>query len=102
MSRETLTPRQLVALYEGDLVGQKIRAFLRGKPHIIGVYLFPNTSQWELTLRCISCGKVKHVVVEHDDLLAWTSGTFIQHIWPDIDLREQLISGLDAECFDAL
>jgi hypothetical protein len=98
---ETLTLAQLAEL-SVSVDHLKVRRFLAGKPHVLGVYMHSDGSRWALTIRCYMCNEISFVELEHDALLQWASGTFIQNIWPDVDLRERLMSGTDDDCFQQL
>ena len=55
-----------------------------------------------ITKKCPMCGKTRDFVLEKSKYLAWKNGAFIQTVFPEMsaDDREQLISGLDAECWN--
>lgn len=56
------------------------------------------------TKRCGKCGKGGVIMVDEDQLFKWLTGSLIQEAFPfmDVSLREQMISGMHPECWDAI
>lgn len=56
------------------------------------------------TRRCSHCGKSGFLSVDEDQLFDWLSGGLIHEAFPGMpaQLREQLLSGMHPECWDAV
>jgi hypothetical protein len=54
------------------------------------------------TKMCPECGREDQYEVTEDELTAYMNGAFVQVAFPHltVDQREQLITGLDKECWD--
>lgn len=55
-----------------------------------------------IDVRCVFCGKVSTVVVDHTSAIRWHAGMSIQDAFPNMPRaeREMLISGVDSSCWD--
>lgn len=85
---------------------RRISEFLLRKPHIIDATYgmagkVADEHCVELVIQCPSCRKNSLVEVTEEDLLRWIDLP-IQEVWPDVNLREQLMSGFHSACWDAL
>lgn len=57
-----------------------------------------------ITKMCPECGRQDEYEVTEDQLNAYLNGAFVQVAFPNFtaDQREQLITGLDKECWDRI
>lgn len=53
---------------------------------------------------CPVCKNQAEILVLTDDLDRWLAGEHAQNVWPDMlpEVREMLITGIHAECWDKL
>lgn len=85
---------------------RRITELLANKPHIVGwipnmAGATPDETCVELSIWCCVCKRTSYVEVLEDDLLRWLDHP-AQDVWSDVNLREQLMSGMHGACFDAL
>lgn len=52
--------------------------------------------------QCTECGIIKTYLLEEADVQRWREGALIQRVFPQIEDREIMISGICSACFNKM